>query len=250
MESFFGRNFLLAYFNLQSRIFITFSFLLVVHFYLFFFTFYTACFAFYYPVCYILFVPTKERVEKVKKVLSFRQPDLRIVLEEVKNTHNASAVVRTCDAAGILYLDIISSNQEPFSVNEAISTRAEKWINFSYYTSTTDCLKKLKKKGYKIAATLPSKDSIPYEDIDYTRPIALVFGNEADGVSEEALSLADYKIKIPMIGMAQSLNLSVSVGIILYEAMRQRQKKGFYKKRRLSEEEFKTYLEIWLGLSS
>ncbi len=195
-------------------------------------------------------MPTKERVEKVKKVLSLRQPDLRIVLEEVKNTHNASAIVRTCDAAGILYLDIISSNQDPFPVNEAISTRAEKWIKFFYYTSTTDCLKKLKKKGYKIAATQLSEDSIPYEAMDYTRPVALVFGNEADGVSEEALSLADYKIKIPMIGMAQSLNLSVSVGIILYEAMRQRQKKGFYKKRRLSEEEFKTYMEIWLGLSS
>jgi tRNA (guanosine-2'-O-)-methyltransferase len=167
-------------------------------------------------------VPTKERIEKVKKVLSKRQPDLRVVLEEVKNTHNASAVARTCDAAGILYLDIISASQEPFPVNEAISTRAEKWIQFNYYTSTSDCLKRLKKKGFKIAATHLSKDALPYTALDYTQPLALVFGNEAEGISDEALSLTDFKIKIPMIGMAQSLNLSVSVGIILYEAMMQR----------------------------
>ncbi len=195
-------------------------------------------------------MPTKERIEKVKKVLSLRQPDLRVVLEEVKNTHNASAVVRTCDAAGILYLDIISAGQETFPVNEAISTRAEKWIHFNYYTSTSKCLKRLKKEGFKIAATHLSKDSILHTALDYTQPLALVFGNEAEGISEEALSLTDYKIKIPMIGMAQSLNLSVSVGIILYEAMMQRKKKGFYKKERLSSDEFKKYLEKWLGSSS
>jgi len=195
-------------------------------------------------------VPTKERIEKVKKVLSMRQPDLRIVLEEVKNTHNASAVARTCDAAGILYLDIISASKEPFPVNEAISTRAEKWIQFNYYTSTSDCLKRLKKKGFKIAATHLSKDALPYTALDYTQPLALVFGNEAEGISDEALSLTDFKIKIPMIGMAQSLNLSVSVGIILYEAMIQRQEKGFYKKGRLSSDEFEKYMEKWLGSSS
>ena len=194
-------------------------------------------------------MPTKERLEKVKRVLSLRQPDLRVVLEEVKNTHNASAVVRTCDAAGIMNVDIISASGEPFPVNEAISTRAEKWIQFHYYTSTTDCLKQLKTKGFKIVATHLTKDSHSYMDLDYTQPIAVVFGNEAEGISEEALCIADYKIRIPMVGMAQSLNLSVSVGIILYEAMKQRQEKGYYKKRRLSLKEFKAYADKWLGLS-
>ncbi len=146
-------------------------------------------------------------------------------------------------------MDIISSSQELFPVNEAISTRAEKWLQFQYYTSTRDCLIRLKEKGFKIAATHLSADSLPYTSVDYTQPTALVFGNEAEGISEEALSLADHKIKIPMVGMAQSLNLSVSVGIILYEAMKQRQKKGFYTKRRLSSEEFKEYMKKWLGLS-
>ena len=92
---------------------------------------------------------TKERIRKVENVLALRQPDLRVVLEEVTNTHNASAVVRTCDAAGILYVDIIYSNQDQFPVNEAISTRAEKWLEFCYHTSTTKCLSQLKKKGFK-----------------------------------------------------------------------------------------------------
>jgi tRNA (guanosine-2'-O-)-methyltransferase len=200
-------------------------------------------------LCYIFSVPTKERLEKVKRVLSLRQPDLRVVLEEVKNTHNASAVVRTCDAAGIMNVDIISASGEPFPVNEAISTRAEKWIQFHYYKSTTDCLKQLKIKGFKIVATHLTKDSLSYMDLDYTQPLAVVFGNEAEGISEEALGIADYKIRIPMVGMAQSLNLSVSVGIILYEAMKQRQEKGYYKKRRLPLKEFKAYVDKWLGLS-
>lgn len=193
-------------------------------------------------------MPTKEREEKIKRILSLRQPDLRVVLEEVKNTHNASAVVRTCDAAGILYVDIISSSRESFPINEAISTRAEKWLAFQYYTSTKECLSQLKEKGFKIAATHLKANAVPYTTLDYTKPMAIVFGNETEGISDEALDLSDYVIKIPMIGMAQSLNLSVSVGIILYEAMKQRKAKGYYKKSRLSAAEFETHLQCWLGL--
>jgi len=192
-------------------------------------------------------VPTKERIQKVKSVLSHRQPDIRIVLEEVTNLHNASAVVRTCDAAGILNVDIISAEKKPFPVNEAISTRSEKWIHFNHFTSSSECLIQLKKRGMKIAATHLVKDSLPYTKLDYTQPIALVFGNESQGISEEAVNLADYVIKIPMFGMAQSLNLSVSVGIILYEAIKQRMKKGFYTKTRLTEEELKYFEKKWLS---
>lgn len=193
-------------------------------------------------------MPTKERIQKVKRVLSLRQPDLRVVLEDVTNTHNASAVVRTCDAAGILYLDIISSSGDPFPVNEAISTRAEKWLHFSNFLSTKECMNHLKQKGFKIAATFLGEKSIPHTDIDYTQPMAVVFGNESEGISEEARHMADYVIQIPMFGMAQSLNLSVSVGIILYEALKQRMSKGFHGKSRLSPLEMKSFLNTWLKL--
>jgi tRNA (guanosine-2'-O-)-methyltransferase len=190
-------------------------------------------------------VPTKERIKKVKKVLSFRQPDLRIVLEEIRNTHNAHAVLRTCEAAGVLNVDIIS-NENFFPINEAISTRAEKWLNLHFYSSTSECLNKLKELGFKIAVTYLDEEAINYKDIDYTQPIAIVFGNESEGVSKEAVSLADWKIKIPMVGMVKSLNLSVAVGIILYEAFHQRWIKGFYNKRRLNNKEFNKFYKKWL----
>lgn len=193
-------------------------------------------------------MPTRSRIAKVERILNFKQPDLHLVLEEVVNTHNASAVVRTCDAAGILYVDLIYSEAVPFPVNEAISTRAEKWLHFQRYASTEACLSALKKKGMKIAATHLGKAAQPYTALDYTQPIAVIFGNESEGISDEARKLADHIIKIPMLGMAQSLNLSVSVGIILYEAMKQRREKGFYDKRRLSPEEFAHFRAKWLGL--
>jgi tRNA (guanosine-2'-O-)-methyltransferase len=193
-------------------------------------------------------MPTKERIEKAKRVLSLRQPDLRIALEEVTNTHNASAVVRTCDAAGIMYVEIISATMEPFPVNRAVSTRAEKWLKLNYYPTTKKCLTHLKKQGFKIAATHLGPEAVPHTSVDYTQPIAIVFGNESEGISAEALELADHVIKVPMMGMVQSLNLSVSVGIILYEAIKQREKKNYYAQPRLSSEEFQHFLNSWLKL--
>lgn len=193
-------------------------------------------------------MPTQERIQKVRRVLSLRQPDLRVVLEEVTNTHNASAVVRTCDAAGVMYVDIISSSEDPFPVNEAISTRAEKWLHLNHYRSTEDCLNRLKKQGFRIAVTDLSPEARLYTELDYTQPVALVFGNESEGVSQQARMMADNTIRIPMVGMVQSLNLSVSVGIILYEALKQRMKKGYLDKRRLPSSEFKSFMRTWLGL--
>jgi tRNA (guanosine-2'-O-)-methyltransferase len=192
-------------------------------------------------------VPTSRRIEKVKRLLSLRQPDLRVVLEGVTIAHNASAVMRTCDAVGVLYVDIISPSPESLTINRAISTRAEKWVETRVHETVGDCLLPLKKNGFKVAVTHLGKDALPYTELDYTQPLALVFGNESEGVSPDGLALADYKIKIPMLGMVQSLNLSVAVGIILYEALKQRWTKGFFKQTRLSNEELETYLRKWLS---
>jgi tRNA (guanosine-2'-O-)-methyltransferase len=193
-------------------------------------------------------MPTKERIARIRRVLSLRQPDLRVVLEEVNNPHNANAVLRTCDAAGILHVDIIGSAEDPFPINSAITTRADKWLNFHFYPTTRECLRGLKEQGLKIATTHLGEGAAAYTDIDFSQPLAIVFGGESSGVSGEALKLADYRIKIPMFGMAQSLNLSVSVGIILYEALRQRLGKGFLENQRMSPEEFEDYLNKWLDL--
>ncbi len=199
-------------------------------------------------MCYISDVPTKERIERVSRVLSSRQPGLRVVLEDITITHNASAVIRTCDAAGVLDVDIISTVRAPLLVNKAISTRAEKWVRLHRYSSATECLARLKKKGFRIAVTHLAENSMPYTELDYAQPLAIVFGNESEGISKEALELADYRIRIPMVGMVQSLNLSVSAGVILYEAFKQRQEKGFFDRRQLPLKEFERLYKEWLKI--
>jgi len=196
-----------------------------------------------------LTMPTEERIARVTGVLSRRQPDLRVVLEHITNAHNANAVLRTCDAAGVLNVDVIGSDAERFEVNKAITTRADKWLNLAFHASTRECLAGLKAKGLKIVVTHLSVKAVDYAELDYTRPLAIVFGNESDGISAEALEMADAAIRVPMLGMAQSLNLSVSAGVILYEALRQRRAKGFLEGRRLSDEEFEALKKKWLGES-
>jgi len=199
-------------------------------------------------VCYSGRVPTPERIAKVNRVLSLRQPDLRVVLEGVTIAHNASAVIRTCDAAGILRLDLISPNPDLLKFNEAISTGAHKWLEIGTHGTAAECLEPLKSQGFTILATHLQKESVPYTEIDYTKPTALVFGSEAEGISEASLAFADRVIRIPMLGMVQSLNLSVSVAVILYEALRQRAAAGLLEKPRMGAEEFEELKRKWLRL--
>lgn len=194
-------------------------------------------------------MPTERRIERVLRVLDLRQPDLRVVLESVTNAHNASAVMRTCDAAGVLHVHLIGSGPEALPVNAAISTQADKWLDLHFHPTLAECLGELRKAGFQIAAACLEEGSLPHTDLDYTRPTAVIFGNEAEGTSREAVEAADVRVKIPMLGMAQSLNLSVSVAVILYEAFKQRQAKGFYKGRRLSDEEFDRLRRRWLNPS-
>jgi len=190
-------------------------------------------------------MPTPERIAKVERVLARRQADLRVVLEGLTNAHNASAVMRTCDAAGILYLDLIGPNPELLRPNKAISTRADKWLEIGVHPTPRACFGPLKEAGYEIVATHLVRDAVPYTEIDFARPTALVFGSEAEGISEECLAFADRNVRIPMFGMVQSLNLSVSVAVILYEALRQRAAKGYDS--RLPAAEIESLRKRWLN---
>lgn len=193
-------------------------------------------------------MPTPERIEKVERVLAHRQSDLRVVLEGVTIAHNASAVIRTCDAAGILYLDLVSPNPELLRFNEAISTRADKWLEIGVHPTPAACLEPLKKAGFEIVATHLTRDAVPYTDIDFAKPVALVFGSEAEGISDDCLAYADRVVRIPMFGMVQSLNLSVSVAVLLYEALRQRAAQGYAAKSRLPAAEHDRLRKKWLNL--
>ncbi len=189
---------------------------------------------------------TDKRIARIEGVLSRRQPDLRVVLEGVTIAHNACAVIRTCDAAGILYLDLIAPNPELLRFNEAITTRTEKWLEIGVHASAQECLSGLKARGFTIVATRLADDAVPYTEVDYGGPTALVFGSESDGISDEALAFADRVIRIPMVGMVQSLNLSVSVAVVLYEAFRQRQALGRFETSRLSPADFEALKDKWL----
>ena len=187
---------------------------------------------------------TEKRARKIKAVLEKRQKDLQVFSDNVTNQHNFSAIMRTCDAVGVLYLYYRYLGNEEI-INEEITMGSHKWIIHEEIKDIDSFFQKKKNEGFQIVVTHLSKDSIHFREIDYTKPTLIVVGNEINGVSEEVLKYADQKIIIPMYGMAQSLNVSVATGVILYEAQRQREEKGMYEKPTLTPEEIESILNRW-----
>ncbi|MCD6454888.1 MAG: RNA methyltransferase [Candidatus Aminicenantes bacterium] len=178
---------------------------------------------------------------RIEEVLRKRWSGLALVVEEVKNPHNISAILRTADAAGVQNIFIVDPLGEGLAVNETISTGAEKWLTIRTYYSAKLCFNDLRDMGYRIAATALRDDAVSIYDYDFTRRVAIVLGNEKNGVRSSTIKMSDDIIKIPMRGMVQSLNVSVSAGIILFEAIRQRTASGVEDP--LSEEEIKNLIE-------
>ncbi len=189
---------------------------------------------------------TEQRIKRINTVLNNRQADLVVVLENIRNTHNANAIIRTMDLTGVQYLYIINTLNEPFPINTSISTGAEKWIEIKQFFSVESCVKELKEKGFKIYGTHLKSEAKTIDRINFAEKIAIVFGNEKNGVSEEMLKYCDENIYIPMKGMVKSFNISVSVGIILYEAMKQRMEKNYFEKGKLSEKEKTSFYNRWI----
>ena len=197
------------------------------------------------------FVPefrTEERKEKLRAVLEKRQPDITLVLENVHDRHNVSAVLRTCDATGLLEVNFVYYGGQEFpKLGEKSSASARKWIKQNKFESVDECFSKLRKENKKIYTTNMSTDAVSLYDLDLTQPLALVFGNEHKGVSDEASKLADGNFLIPQVGVIQSLNISVAAAVTLYEAFRQRHEAGLYKNKRLNDEDFERILYEWLS---
>jgi len=190
---------------------------------------------------------TPERAAKIKKVLSHRQGDLVVVMENVHDPHNISAVLRTCDAVGVQDVFVLTTRiprHKKFGKNSAAS--ATGWLTIHQYENTQECMEAVRKKCDKIFATHLGIQSASLYDLDLTQRIALVFGNEHAGVTEECLEYCDGNFIIPQMGMVQSLNISVACAITLYEALRQRQLAGFYNGTpRIPAAELKTLAENW-----
>ena len=172
---------------------------------------------------------TPERREKLLNVLSKRQPDLTVVLENVFDPHNISAVMRTCDAVGVQELFILNTKIPRHKKWGAkSSSSAAKWLTVHQFDNAVECFSSLRKRYSKILTTHLSSDAIGLHSIDMTEPIALVFGNEHSGLSDEIRALADGNFIIPQVGIIRSLNISVACAVTLYEAFRQKNIAGHY----------------------
>ena len=185
---------------------------------------------------------TPERFQKIKDVLSRRQPDLTVVMDHVHKPHNLAAIIRSCDAIGIGDIHGVSRNEQKVGVNLKAASGSNHWVNLHIHDTVPSVFDTLKKQGYKIYTANNSINSVDFRDVDYTLPSAIVLGAELDGISNDSIQLADKEIRIPMDGMVGSLNVSVANAVILFEVQRQRQKAGLYKERRLDDTLYKTLL--------
>lgn len=189
---------------------------------------------------------TPERRERLLQVLDKRQNNLAVVLENVFDPHNISAVMRSCDAVGIQDVYVLNNKIPPHKKWGAkSSSSAAKWLTIHQYNDAVECFTVLRSRYDKIFTTHLSSDAITLHKIDFTNSVALVFGNEHTGVSEEIRQLADGNFIIPQVGIIKSLNISVACAVTIYEAYRQKNLAGHYNQRSLPGKRFDILLDEW-----
>ena len=189
---------------------------------------------------------TPERRAKLESVLSKRQNDITIVLENVFDPHNISAVMRTCDAVGVQELYVLNTKIPRHKKwGTKSSSSAAKWLTIYQFEIAEECFSELRKKYSKILTTHLSSDAVNLYAMDLTQRLALVFGNEHSGVSEEIRNLADGNFIIPQSGIIRSLNISVACAVTLYEAYRQKALAGHYSKTKLNGDVLKELMDKW-----
>jgi tRNA (guanosine-2'-O-)-methyltransferase len=163
---------------------------------------------------------TDKRKETFTKVLEERTRHFTVVLEDIFQPHNSSAVIRSCDIFGVQDVHVIQ-NKYSSTVSRHVAKGSQKWLDIKKYnqsaTNTQDCLDDLRKDGYQIIATTPHNESCFLHEFDITKKSAFVFGVEKEGVSEYTMNQADGFLKIPMVGFTESLNISVAAAIILQD---------------------------------
>ncbi|EJD6614832.1 tRNA (guanosine(18)-2'-O)-methyltransferase TrmH [Providencia alcalifaciens] len=171
----------------------------------------------------------ERRYRRICQMMAMRQPDLTLCLEEIHKPHNVSAIVRSADAVGVHQIHAIWPDQQMrLSVSSAAGSNS--WVKIISHQSTEDAITQIKSQNMQVLATNLSEHAVDFREIDYTRPTCIMMGQEKKGISQQALTLADSHIIIPMAGMVQSLNVSVACALILYEAQRQRQQAGMYER--------------------
>ena len=189
---------------------------------------------------------TPERKQKLISVLNKRQNDITVVLENVSDPHNISAVMRTCDAVGVQDIYVLNTKiprHQKWGAKS--SSSAVKWLSIHQFENAEACFETLRKSYSTILTTHLSSDAVSLHKVDFTKSTAIVFGNEHGGVSEEIRKLADGNVIIPQMGIIRSLNISVACAVTLYEAYRQKELAGHYDQRRLDNARYYELLKEW-----
>ncbi len=177
---------------------------------------------------------TPERYQVLRTVLDRRQPDLTVVTDEVHKGRNIAAIMRTCDSVGIDTLHVVHP-KDGYRPYRGTALGSQKWVAVAVYDAIRTPVDELKASGHQIVVTAIDASAKPYWQVDYTQPTALILGSENEGVSDKVRMAADVAVTIPMLGMVESLNVSVAAAIILQEAARQRLEAGLYERPRLNE---------------
>lgn len=185
------------------------------------------------------------RYRRIMETLHRRQPDLTVVMEGVHKNHNLAAIARTCDAVGIGEIHGVSSEPNVYLGRKAASGTA-KWVDLYQHESVKSVCAMLRERGFCIIAADVGLNVADYRSLDYTQPTAILVGSELDGLTSSAANEADERVNVPMLGMVESLNVSVATALILYEAMRQREVGGFYEKCSLDGEAIKARAFEWM----
>lgn len=188
---------------------------------------------------------TESRLKKISNVLSLRQKDVTIVIEDIHDPHNVSAIFRTADAVGIPEINLVYKNEKFPKIGSLSSASANKWIDKIKYKNVEDCISNLKKNNFTIYSAAITESAKNYLEYDFTKPTAFIIGNEHRGLSPEAIKNSDEIIKIPMMGMVQSLNVSVATAILLFELYRQRLLKKMYQTPKYTAEEMNEKILNW-----
>ena len=196
---------------------------------------------------YLASFMSDHRRQLLPRLLLNRTRHLAVVVEDVFQTHNASACLRSCDCFGVQDVHIIE-NQNQYLVNENVALGASQWLTLQRYQDTTACLQSLKSRGYAIVMTSPHETDCDLETYDISRPTALVFGNEKSGASDAVRQNADHVMSIPMYGFTESFNISVAVAICLHHLVWRLRESGV--DWRLGNDEREELLNEWVRVAS
>lgn len=188
---------------------------------------------------------TEKRLCKIRKVVLQRQHSLKVVLEDIHDPHNVSAIYRTCDSVGVVKATLLYIKEKFPKISRVSSSSANKWVETERFQSVEDCFNNLRNEGFKIYASKLDEGAKDLYELDLTEKVAIVMGNEHRGISDEVAKQADEIFYIPMRGMIQSLNVSVATAVTLYEAQRQRAEKGMYEASELSDDDLEKKIDEW-----